>query len=124
MRPRTAGLALLAGLATFVVVGVGATELVAPQVEFSLFVGIPVGLLAGVAAAALVFARLEDPSPGRRRPANAVAGFGVGFVVAVLLGAGVLGMRYSIAIPAAAVVGVLAAAVAAALERGGTSTRT
>lgn len=118
MRPRTAGLALLAGLATFVVVGVVVTEFAAPQIEFSLFVGIPVGLVAGVAAAVVVFARLEDPSPERRRPALAVAGFGLGFVVAVVVGAGALGLRNSVAIPAATVVGVLVAAVAATLWPG------
>lgn len=117
MQGRTIGLALAAGVAAFLVVGVAATEAVSGWIEFSVFVGIPVGLVAGAGAAAVVFLRLEDPDPGRRRPALAVAGFGVGFVLALVVAAGVLGLRNSVAIPAAGVVGILAGAVAVLRER-------
>jgi len=112
MRARTALLALLAGLAAFVAVGVLVTEAVAPQIEFSLFVGIPVGVVAGVAAAAVVFAWLEDSRPARRRPAVAVAGFGVAFVVVAVVAVGAFGLRNSVALPVAAVGGVVVAAAA------------
>ena len=123
MRARTAGLAALAGVAAFVVVAVATSELVAPQIAFSVFVGIPVGLVAGVAAAAVVLARLEDPSPARRRPALAVAGFGVAFVVVALLAVGPLSLANSVAIPVATVVGVVAAAIVYATSSRGRSSR-
>lgn len=117
MQARTVGLALAAGFAGFLVVGVAATEAVSGWIEFSVFVGIPAGFVAGAAAAAVVFLRLEDPAPGRRRPAIAVAGFGVGFVLALLLAAGVLRLRNSVAIPVAGVAGLLVPVVAVLRER-------
>lgn len=125
MKPRTVGYALAAGVAALLVVGVVGTELgTAAGIEFSLFVGIPLGLAAGVAAAAVVFLRVEDPDPSRRRPAVALAGFGVAFVgtvlvVALLGAAGVLQVRNTVALVAAAVVGFVGSVVAA--FRGGGS---
>lgn len=117
MQGRTIGLALAAGVAAFLVVGVAATEAVSGWIEFSVFVGIPVGLVAGAGAAAVVFLRLEDPDPGRRRPALAVAGFGAGFVLALVVAAGVLGLRNSVALPVAGVVGLLVGGGAVLRER-------
>lgn len=45
---------LVAGAAAFVLVAIGVTSLFGPQIEFSLFVGLPVGLWAGIATATLV----------------------------------------------------------------------
>lgn len=112
MHARTFGLAGLSGIAAFVLVGAVVTELLSQVIEFSLFLGIPAGLLAGVAAAFVVYARLDDPVQARRRPAIALAGFGAGFVVTLALGNLVVGLANSIALPAAAVVGVLAGVVA------------
>ena len=113
MRLRTAGLGIVAGVAALLVFGVVATELgTAAGIEFSLFVGIPAGVVAGVAAAAVVLVRYEDPEPARRRPAVALAGFGVVFVVALLVAAGGVGLRNSVALPVAAVVGLVGAGVA------------
>ena len=113
MRLTTLGFALAAGVAGLLVVGVLATELgTAAGIEFSLFVGIPAGLVAGVAAAVVVFLRFEAPEAARRRPAVALAGFGVAFVVALLVAAGGLGLRNSVALPVAAVVGLVGAGVA------------
>ena len=110
---RTVGLALAAGVAALLVVGVIGTELgTAAGIEFSLFLGIPAGFLAGVAAAAVVFLRLEDPEPSRRRPAIALAGFGVAFLVVLLLAVGAFRLRNSVALPIAAVGGFIGAAVA------------
>lgn len=117
MRTRAIGLAVVSGIAAFVLVGVIVTELAAPSIEFSLFVGVPAGLVAGVVTAILVFTGLERPSPARRRPAHAIAVFGAVFVVALPLGAGLFGLQNSIAIPVAAVLGVLAAVVQVLLPR-------
>lgn len=122
MRLRTVGFALAAGVAALLVVGVIGTELgTAAGIEFSLFVGVPAGLVAGAAAAAVVFLRYEDPEPSRRRPAVALAGFGATFVLALPLAAGALRLRNSVALPVAAVVGLMGAGVAyrRAVDRGG-----
>ena len=112
MRARTAGAALAAGIAALLVVGVVATELgTAAGIEFSLFVGIPAGVVAGVAAAAVVFLRLEDPDAARRRPAVALAGFGAAFVLALLVAVSALQLRNSVALPVATAVGVAGAVV-------------
>ena len=117
MRLRTVGFGVVAGVAALLVVGVLGTELgTAAGIEFSLFVGIPVGAVAGVAAAAVVFLRLEDLERSRRRPAVALAGFGVAFVVGLLVAAGALGMRNSVALPLAAVVGLAGALVAVVFD--------
>lgn len=121
MRPRTVLLALVAGIAALLTVGVAVTELAAGAVEFSLLLGLPAGVLAGLAAAAVVLARLESLDPARRRPAVVLVAFG-GTFLAVLVGLAVgLGVRNSLALPVAAVLGVVAAAVAGALRgrRGG-----
>ena len=120
MRVRDIGLALAAGIATFLLVGVLVTELTAARVEFSLFLGIPAGLVAGTAAAAVVFARLGDPDPAKRRVALASGGFGVAFVGVLLLLAGGLGVRNSIALPIATVAAGIGALITyASLGTGG-----
>lgn len=122
MRLRTVGFALAAGLAALLVVGVVGTELgTAAGIEFSLFVGIPAGIVAGAAAAAVVLLRFEDREPSRRRPAVALVGFGAAFVLALLLAVGALRLRNSVAVPVAAVAGLVGAGVAylRAVYRGG-----
>lgn len=104
--PRTAILALGAGVAAFVVVGVLVTELATPAIEFSLFVGLPVGLVAAVATTAVVYARLGDPAPARRRPALALASFGAAFLLALVVATVVVGLRNSVALSIAAAVGL------------------
>lgn len=61
MRSRSIGAALVAGIATFLVVGVAVTELAFAWIEFSLFVGVPVGLVAGP------FVAVEDGRSRARR---------------------------------------------------------
>lgn len=117
MQLRTVGLALAAGIAALLVVGVVGTELgTAAGIEFSLFVGVPAGLVAGGAAAAVVILRYEDPEPSLRRPAVALAGFGAAFVLALLLAAGGLRIRNSVALPVAVFVGLVGAVAALARE--------
>ena len=123
MHLRTLGLALVAGVAALLAVGVLATELgTAAGIEFSLFVGIPAGLAAGFAAGTVVLLRFEDLDPARRRPAVALAGYGVAFVVALVVAVG-LGLRNSLALPVAALVGVGGAVAAVVRWAGGRQSR-
>lgn len=105
MSPRNAGLALAVGVAVFVAVGALVTELAAPRIEFSLFIGLPAGIMAGIAVAGFTYLRLGSPDPKRRRPATALTMFGAAFLV-VLFGGVAFGLRNSVALPVAAVMGV------------------
>lgn len=110
-RSRSIGAALVAGIATFLVVGVAVTELAFAWIEFSLFVGVPVGLVAGAFVAAGVYLGLADDAPERRRRvALAVAGFGAVFL-AVLLVAITFDLGVVTSFVLGAVLGLLAAAV-------------
>ncbi len=102
------GLAVAVGLAVFVAVGAAVTEAASATIEFSLFVGLPAGFVAGIAVAAFVYLRLGAADPGKRRPAIALTGFGAAFLV-VLFGGVAVGLRNSVALPIAGVVGVVAA---------------
>ena len=105
-------LAAVAGVAAFVVVGVATTELVAPWIEFSVFVGIPAGVVAGTVATVGVYLGLADDAPAqRRRVAVSVAGFGVVFLTVLFAGAGVFEMGVLAALGLGAVLGVAAAVV-------------
>jgi hypothetical protein len=110
MDARSLLLALAAGLATFLVVGVVVTELAQPWIEFSLFLGLPAGLGAGTLVAAVVYLwRAADAPAGRRRVAASLASFGVAFLVVLLLVGALVNVGTALALIAAAVVGVLAA---------------
>jgi hypothetical protein len=80
MKPRTLGLALVAGLAAVLLVGIGVTELLQPRIEFSLLVGIPAGAVAGAVTAAAVARGVAGDGPGPRRVAFTVAAFGAAFL--------------------------------------------
>lgn len=87
---RAFALAGAAGVAAFILVGVAVTEVTVRWIEFSLFVGIPAGILAGVVASIVVYLGLTRDTPKvRRRVALALGTFGATFlavlVVAVLL---------------------------------------
>ena len=53
MNAKSLALALAAGTAAFLLVGVAVTEVTQPWVEFSLLLGMPAGVAAGAFAAAL-----------------------------------------------------------------------
>lgn len=111
MRGRDAALAAMAAIAGFLIVGVVVTEASADAVEFSLFVGLPAGLVAGFVAFVAVYRGLA--SPGRARRGSLAAGaFGTAFLLLVVLAAAGLGVRNTVALVVAAVGGsIMATAV-------------
>ncbi|MEZ3114550.1 hypothetical protein RYH80_01240 [Halobaculum sp. MBLA0147] len=111
MRLRAVGLALLAGVAGFLLAGVAVTAAAASYTEFSVFLGIPAGLVAGVVATLAVLLGVGDPAPGRRRAARAIAAFGLVFVVGLVVGIGAIGTPVVVSTGGAAVVGLVAALV-------------
>lgn len=82
--------------ATALLVGGAVSALLEPWIEFSLFLGIPAGLLAGVVAAGGVAAGfVVENSPVRTQIAMGVAGFSLAFLlsfggVLLVLDAGVV----------------------------------
>lgn len=110
MRLRNIALVVASGLAAFLVVGVAVTELLRPSVEFSLFVGLPAGLVAGVLASAGVNLGLGDEtSTGRRRVALAAGAFGGVFLAVLLVAAGLGGLGTVLALAVATLSGAVAA---------------
>lgn len=111
MNLKLLALALLAGIAVTVIVGVTITALLESYIAFSVFLGIPAGLIAGAAAAGGVYLGLGDEAPTERRRVAAAFGlFGAGLVVTlVVLAAG--GQGITLSIVAGIVVGLLAAVV-------------
>lgn len=67
--------------ATAVLVGGAVAALLEPRIEFSLFLGIPAGLLSGVVVSAFVAAGLVARRSLRRRIATAAAGFSLVFLL-------------------------------------------
>ncbi|SER44693.1 hypothetical protein [Natrinema salaciae] len=109
MSIRSGGLALVAGSAAFLIAGVTVTEFAHQWIEFSLFIGIPAGIVAGVVTSAAVYIGLADNSPAQRqRIASAVAGFGVVFLGGLLLLGGVLSLGVTLALSIAFVGALLA----------------
>jgi len=112
--------ALLSGIAVFLVVGVAVTEFAQSWIEFSLFLGIPAGLAAGVFTAGAVYLGLADDAPAsRRRVAGAFAAFGVAFLVLLVTLGLVVNIGVATAIIASIVVALVVAAVA--YRRGATA---
>ena len=111
MTRKSLGYALAAGVAAFLVVGLVVTEIASAWIEFSVFVGLPAGIVAGVAVAAAVAFGLADDSPQRYRLAGTIAGFGVGFLAAVVVFSGVVGLGVVLSTGLGVVVGLVAAVV-------------
>lgn len=85
MTIKSLALTVVAGIATFLVVGIAVTALAEPWIEFSVFLGLPAGLVAGAAAAAVVSLGLADDAPAQRRQrATGFALFGAGFLVTLV----------------------------------------
>lgn len=111
MNLKSLALALVAGIAAFLVVGIAVTALLEPTIEFSVFLGIPTGLVAGAIAAGGVYLGLGDDVPAeRRRVALAFGLFGAGLLVTLVVLAAV-GQGLTLSIIAGIVVGLVAAVV-------------
>lgn len=76
---RRIGVALIAGAAAFLLVGVAVTAALESMIEFSLFIGLPAGFVAAILVTAVVAMTLDDPNP--RRNAVGVAGGAAGVTV-------------------------------------------
>lgn len=76
-------LAVSAGLATFLLVGAAVTMVFEQWIEFSVFVGLPAGVLAGVLVGGGVAFGLAAKAPKRSQIAGTVAGFSIGFLLSL-----------------------------------------
>lgn len=86
MDVRSAAVVLGSGLTVLLLVTVIVSYLVEPMIAFSVFVGIPAGILAGSIAIWLTYDAFErDVSDGIRRGLTAVAGFGYAILLLYLL---------------------------------------
>ncbi|WP_207586257.1 hypothetical protein [Halomontanus rarus] len=105
-------LALAAGIAAFLIGGVTVTEVARPWIEFSLFLGIPAGLALGTFVAAAVSLGLaDDATQHRHRIAVSLAGFGVSFLVTLVVLGGLVTIGAILALVVSFAAGLVAAAV-------------
>jgi hypothetical protein len=112
MTLKSLSLALLSGIATFLIVGVAVTEFAQSWIEFSLFLGIPAGIASGAFTAGAVYLGLADDAPvHRRRIVTSLTAFGVGFLVSLVM----LEWIVNIGITSAIVVSVAGALVVAVM---------
>lgn len=109
MRLRTLVLALVAAVGAFLGVGVGVIELT-PEIEFSIFLALPIGLVAAVVAAMLVILVVGSPSRGRQRVLMILSAFGIGFIGVVVTGVGI-GSGFTVALLAGGVAGIILAGI-------------
>lgn len=112
MSLKSLGLALAAGITAFLVVGVAVTDLAQPWNEFSLFLGIPAGIVAAYTAA-VVYLGLADDTPGRRHCfAGTFAAFGVASLAALVVLAGLVDLGLALALVLPSGIALVATAVA------------
>ena len=112
MTRKSLGYALAAGIAAFLVVGATVTELAAARIEFSLFVGLPAGIVAGAAvAAAVAYGLGAETAPRQRRLAVSIASFGLGFLAALVVLSSLVGLGVVLSMGLGVVVGLVAAVV-------------
>ena len=112
MTVRSLVLALAAGIAAFLVVGIAVAEFTQPWIEFSLFVGIPAGIAAGAFTAAAVYLGLAEDAPARRRRlAGTFAAFNVGFLLGLVVLGFVGNLGVVMAIVGSIVLGLVVATV-------------
>ena len=106
--------ALGGAVASFIIIGTLVTEVLRGTIAFSVLVGLPAGIIVGIIVGVFVSWSLgPGTSPRRRRLAVGIGAFGVTFVVVLLLVAGGAGIRNSLALPVAALAGVIAAVTTA-----------
>lgn len=107
---QTFGAALLAAVATFLVVTIVVTEVLADEIEFSLLAGIPAGFIAAllVGGGIYVAASRRRPRPAQLA-ASIVMGFAAGFLIAYFVAVVVLEFPMVESMAGAIIIGVLVA---------------
>lgn len=122
MRLRGVVLALGAGLAAFLTVGAAATAVALQWIEYSLLVGVPVGLVVGVTAVAVVVVGLRGEASVRQRRAGVtVAAFGTTFLLVLFGSVGAFSVSNSRALVFATATGLLTGVGVFALDYTGTA---
>lgn len=110
MHARNVLLAAVTGFAGFMLATVAVTALLEPRIEFSIFVGLPVGILVGLVVTWYVYSRLTRDQSGGRRTATALVaaavGFVVGFAIPATVGVG-LTISMTVAVATAVVAGLV-----------------
>lgn len=106
------------GVTAFLLAAAALTGLLAATIELSALVGLPVGLLAGAAAAAATWLRLWD-SPGARPALLGVAAVGYALVIVAAASYSISSVRGLVSVERALAVAVLlgVAVVAVATRR-------
>ena len=104
------------GVTAFLLAAAAVTELLAATIEFSALIGLPVGLLAGAAAAAATRLRLWD-SPGARPALLGVAAVGYALVAVAAASYSISPVRGLVSVERGFAVAVLVGVVAFALAR-------
>lgn len=110
MQARHALLAAVAGFAGFMLATVAITAALEPRIEFSVLVGLPIGILVGLATTWYVYSRLARSEPGSGRVATALVAAAVGFVLGMALPATVgvgLSVSMLVAVSLALVAGLV-----------------
>ena len=115
MQLRRLALAAAAGVLAFLAVGLAVTELLAPRVAFSVFLGAPAGLLAGVTAALAVLLAGD----GHARAVRGLVAFGLVFGLVLVGAVAVLALPVVVSLLAAAAVALVAAVAVALLAPAG-----
>jgi len=103
--------ALAAGTAAFLLVAVAVTAALEPRIEFSVFLGLPAGFIAGVLVAAVDAVLLGDPDAVRYGAGVSIGAAGVTVLVVAVAGTVLrspLSTTLYTAVLAAAAVGIVA----------------
>ena len=110
MQLRTVFLALVAGIATTLLVGAAVTEALLPAIEFSVLVGLPAGIAAGLIVGGLVLVGLagRDTPPRYRHAALAVGVCGLAVLAVFAVAAFAVGVGGTLAIVLGVVAGIFA----------------
>lgn len=111
---RRTATALVAGTATLLLVTVAVTAVLEPRIEFSIFIGIPAGLITAVLITAGVAIALRDPTATPYAFGIAAGVAGVTVLLTTVVGVA-LQYRFSTVLYTAVLLGAVLAIIAAVL---------
>lgn len=116
MKARRPITAIGAGITVFLVVAVAVIELL--TFEFSALIGLPIGLIAGIAVAVVIFLKHDDISDALQWVAAALAGFGYGIIATSAASyVNLVDSQFETTLAIGAVAGVLAVVLAIGQDR-------